>query len=170
MIDEKFKKIIGSKTGCAIILAGSSSDEPHIEKVVESLENYEIPYTVRICSAHKQPEKLISMIKEYNKVEGLVAYVTIARGTDALSGLLSYHALSPVISCPPNAPNETCLMNPKGSSNAYILKPENVGKFIAQMYAGVNPKYKKLLKKKNTEKIKSLEKADYDFQKKYRVV
>jgi len=166
MINEKFKKIIESKTGCAIIIAGSSSDKPHIEKVVESLENYEIPYTVRICSAHKQPEKLISMIKEYNKVEGLFSYVSIAEGTDALSGILSYHALNPVISCPPNAPNETCLMNPEGSSNAYIPKPENVGKFIAQMYAGLNPKYKGLLQKNNAKKIESLEKADLDFQKK----
>jgi len=167
MIDEKFKKIIEPKIGFAIIIAGSSSDKPHIEKVVESLEKYEIPYRVRICSAHRQPEKLISMIKEYNKIKGLVAYVTIAGGTDDLSGILSYNALSPVISCPPNAPNYSCLKNPAGSSNAYIEKPENVGKFIAQMYAEVNPKYKELLQKNNAKNIESLEKADLDFQKKY---
>jgi len=53
MIDEKFKETMQSKTGCAVIMAGSDSDKPHIDKVVESLDKYEIPYEVRICSAHK---------------------------------------------------------------------------------------------------------------------
>lgn len=97
---------------------------------------------------------------EYNEVGGSVAYVAVAGGTDALSGTLSFHALGPVISSPPDAPNQSCLTNPPGSSNAYIARPANVGKFIAQLYAGVNPKFRELLSTNNKTKIDSLIEAD----------
>lgn len=178
MIDEKFKKLIEEGKGCAVIMAGSGSDRPHIEKIVKSLKEYEIPHEVRVCSAHKQPDKLKELIDEYNEVDGLVAYIAVAGGTDALSGTLSFHALGPVISCPPdtrladkekysNNLNETGLANPPGSSNAYIGRSQNVGKFIAQMYAGVNEKYRKLLEEKNASKINSLEQVDAQFRKEF---
>jgi phosphoribosylaminoimidazole carboxylase PurE protein len=160
MIDPKFKKTIKSKTGCAIILAGSDSDAGHVEKIVYSLKMYGIPHQVRICSAHKQPAELKAIIDEYNAAGGSLAFVAVAGGTDALSGVLSYHALGPVISCPPDAPNESCLSNPPGSSNAYIERPENVGRFIAQLYCGVNPKFRERLELSRDRKIKALKKAD----------
>jgi len=164
MIDEKFKEVMESKTGCAIIMAGSDSDKDHILKITKELDGYGIPYKVRICSAHKQADTLIGIIKEYNEVDGLVTYIAVAGGTDALSGTLSYHALGPVISCSPDVPNQSCLTNPPGSSNAYIVRPSNVAKFIAQMYAGINPHLKQKLETKNQEKIKELLKADSEFE------
>lgn len=179
----KLKDIIESKTGCVIIMAGSESDKPHIDKIVNSLNKYGIPnetrIETRICSAHKQPAKLMEIIEGYNKIDGLVAYVAVAGGTDALSGTLSFHTYGPVISCPPDTKysgveegkpkpikelNETCLQNPPGSSNAYISRAENVGKFIAQMFAGVNPGCRKILEEEKTKKIKSLEEADKEYQ------
>ncbi|MEA3514565.1 MAG: AIR carboxylase family protein [Nanoarchaeota archaeon] len=176
MIDEKFNEHIKSNTGCAVILAGSGSDDKpkaegeksHIQKIAESLDKYKIPYQVRICSAHKQPEKLMEIINEYNGLSGLVAFVAVAGGTDALSGTLSYHVLGPVISCPPDAPNDSCLRNPPGSSNAYIAKPANVGRFIAQMYAGINPKYHTLLETDKGAKLEALETDDFKINEKYR--
>jgi 5-(carboxyamino)imidazole ribonucleotide mutase len=166
-IDDKFREIMQSNTGCAVIMAGSDSDDKHIEKIIESMKEYEIPYQVRICSAHKQPEKLMALIREYNNIKGSAAYIAIAGGTDALSGTLSFH-LGPVISCPPDAPNQSCLTNPPGSSNAYIAKAGNVGKFIAQIYAYANPKFRGLLEKKNAERIGDLEKFDAEFQARYK--
>jgi phosphoribosylaminoimidazole-succinocarboxamide synthase len=177
MIDKNFIKIMNSNKGCVVIMAGSGSDKPHIDKIVDSLKKYNIPYQVRICSAHKQADELINLINEYNKVNGFVVYVAVAGGTDALSGTLSFHALGPVISCPPdtknsdktkyqNEFNETCLKNPPGSSNAYIARPGNVGKFVAQVFAGINQEFRDLLSKENIKKIKSLKKADLEFQNK----
>ena len=163
MVDEVFRQIMQANTGCAVIMAGSDSDREHIEKITSSLDKYEIPYSVRICSAHKQPKKLMEMIEEYNAVGGLVAYVAVAGGTDALSGTLSYHAFSPVISSPPDAPNESCLRNPPGSSNSYIPIPANVGRFIAQMYAGINPIFKEFLEIEKIDKLDSLKRADARF-------
>ena len=166
-MDDAFREIIRSRQGCAVVMAGSSSDSEHIDEVVKSLERYEIPYRVRVCSAHKQPDKLMAIIREYNEVEGLVAYVAIAGGTDALSGTLSYHSLGPVISSPPDGENSSCLSNPPGSSNAYISRAYNVGRFIAQIYAGVNPRFRELLEKETAAKIRSLEEADEDFVRRY---
>ena len=84
MIDEKIEDAIISKKGCAVVMAGSPSDEPHIEKIVSSLKQYEIPFEVRICSAHKQPDDLKKMIDEYNNIEGSVTFVAVAGGADAL--------------------------------------------------------------------------------------
>ena len=172
MNNREFKRIAEKKKGCALILAGSDSDMLHIEKIIDSLSIYRIPYEVRICSAHKTPGKLIALIKEYSDIDGAIAFIAVARGTDALSGTLSFHTLNPVISCPPDPErlNESCLMNPPGSSNGFIAHPQNVGKFIAQMYAPFNPEYRKLLIKYREQKINDLEQKDREFQKKYRSV
>jgi phosphoribosylaminoimidazole carboxylase PurE protein len=160
MIDAAFKKIIQSNTGCAVIMAGSGSDRPHIEKVAAALRKYAIPHRVHICSAHKQPGRLMEIVAAYNALGGSVAFVAVAGGTDALSGMLSYHALGPVISCPPDAPNESCLTNPPGSANAYIERPRNVARFIAQLYAGLNPRFRDRLEAEKAKKLTRLQKAD----------
>ena len=167
-IDEAFKKIMKSNTGCAVIMAGSGSDEAHIEKIVASLKQYEIPHEVRICSAHKQPDKLKEIIDEYNDVGGSYVIIAVASGTDALSGTASFHAFAPVISCPPDAQNESCVNNPPGSPNAYVPKPSNVGKIVAQMYAAVNQRFMQLLQEKNQAKLDRLNEADLKFQKDFR--
>jgi len=168
VIDEDFKKIIESNKGCAVIMAGSNSDQEHIEDLIESLNVYKIPYEVRICSAHKQGGKLDSIFKEYNNIIGSVSYIAVATGNDGISGSASYQLFGPVISSPPDAPNESCLTNPPGSSNAYIAHPKNVGKFIAQIYAGVNPVFRELLEKNKKIKIQSLDKHDELYQHKYK--
>ncbi len=167
MIDDRFKKIIRSSRGCAIVIAGSDSDKSHIDRVVSSLRTYGIPHQVRICSAHKQPDRLQEIIEEYNHVGGSVAYVAIASETDGLSGALSYHAFGPVISCPPDHLNLSCLNNPKGSSNAYIADPDNVGRFIAQIYSWINPNYREKLMGEKETKLISLEEADVRFRENY---
>jgi phosphoribosylaminoimidazole carboxylase PurE protein len=167
MIDEKFQEIMQSNTGCAVIMAGSDSDRKHIEKIVASLKQYEIPHEVRICSAHKQPDTLKEIIGEYNGVGGSYAIIAVAGGTDALSGTASFHAFGPLISCPPDAPNQSCLTNPPGSSNAYVARANNVGKIVAQIYAGVNPRFRELLDEKNVDKINKLEQKDIEFQKEF---
>ena len=153
--------------GCAVIVAGSDSDQAHIERIVESLSSFEIPYEVRICSAHKAPAALLELVREYEEPNAAIAFVAVAGGTDALSGSLSFLALNPVISCPPDAPNESCLRNPPGSSNATVNDPRNVGRFIAQMYAPFNPAYRELLRRSRDEKVEKLAVKDREFREHY---
>jgi phosphoribosylaminoimidazole carboxylase PurE protein len=176
MTDNKFKEIVEKNLGTAVIFAGSDSDDKpkeegkpsHIGKIVKSLNEYGIPYDVRICSAHKQPSALETYLQEYNDFRGALVLIAVAGGTDALSGTASFHSFHPVISCPPDAPNQSCLTNPPGSSNLYIANPANVGKAVAQMFSHLNPLYREILEKLNQDKIRALDLADAELSKKYR--
>jgi phosphoribosylaminoimidazole carboxylase PurE protein len=161
---EEFMDELQQNKGVAVIMAGSDSDKPHIQKIAKSLDEYCITYGIRICSAHKQPEALMSLLEGYNGFNNALVYIAVAGGTDALSGTASFHSYHPVISCPPDAPNDTCLRNPPGSSNAYIARADNVGKLVAQMYSHLNPEYKRLLEEKRQQKIEKLNKANEEFK------
>jgi phosphoribosylaminoimidazole carboxylase PurE protein len=159
-----FPDCLRSRTGCAVVVAGSDSDGAHIDKLASALKMYEIPYEVRICSAHKSPDRLLELIRHYES-EGALVWVAVAGGTDALSGTLAFHADQPVVSCPPDGSNQSCLTNPPGSSNAVIPRPKNVARFIAQMYSSANPRLKELLQLSREEKIRHLEAKDEEFRK-----
>jgi phosphoribosylaminoimidazole carboxylase PurE protein len=164
MSQPDFTEGLRRNTGCALIIAGSDSDRSHIEKIISALKMYEIPYRVRVCSAHKSPGRLLELIDEYEGQGGALVYVAVAGGTDALSGTLAFHADHPVISCPPDGLNHSCLTNPPGSSNATILSPKNVGRFIAQVFSSANPSLRKILKRSRAEKVRQLEEKDVEFK------
>lgn len=151
-----------------VIAAGSDSDMAHLQTLQKELSKFAIKSEIRICSAHKQPARLEALIREYNKASGPVLMIGCAGGTDALSGTASYLAKFPVVSCPPDGMNQTCLTNPPGSSNAFILKPANVGKFAAQMLAHADKDIAAALDASIAEKITKLEQADEQLTKKPR--
>ncbi len=159
-IDTPFAGIVKSNTGCALILAGSDSDLPHIEKIAKALTEYAVPYRVRIMSAHKQPDQVMGLVKELNDLGGSLTYIAVAGGTDALSGMVSFHAVNPVVSCPPDGMNASCLTNPPGSSCSYIMRPDNVARHVAQTYAGVNAKFRDRLYAHMIAKVDALTEAN----------
>lgn len=144
-----------------VIISGSDSDLPHIKKIQEELSRYTIESNIRICSAHKQPVACENIVKALNESSVPTIIVSIAGATDALSGVLSFHSVHPVISCPPDKTNHfSCVDNPPGSSNSLVLRPANVAKHIAQILALVNPDFKNVIIEKNQQKITNLIKAD----------
>jgi len=153
-------RILKMAAPLVVIAAGSDSDMPHLESLKKELAKFKINSEIRICSAHKQPARLQSVISEYNKASHPVLMVGCAGGTDALSGTASYLAKFPVVSCPPDGMNNTCLTNPPGSSNAFICKPSNVAKFAAQAFAHRNKDVYDSLEASIAEKITKLEAAD----------
>jgi len=88
----------------------------------------------------------------------------VAGGTDALSGTLAFHADQPVISCAPDGMNPSCLNNPPGSSNATIIRPKNVARFIAQIFALEDPVFRRRIRSSRIEKIRYLEQKDIEFK------
>merc|ERR1711937_497533 len=149
-----------SETPLVLIAAGSDSDMPHLETLKKEINKFKIDAEIRICSAHKQPGRLEKLLAEYGKSSRPVMMVGCAGGTDALSGTASYLANFPVVSCPPDGMNRSCLTNPPGSSNAFICKPSNVAKFAAQMFARSSQAVSDALNESIAEKIVKLEKAD----------
>jgi phosphoribosylaminoimidazole carboxylase PurE protein len=153
--------------GGVVILAGSGSDEPHIDKLSTALKKYGIPYEVRIASAHKQSEELLEIIREYDAVRGHLVYIAVAGGTDALSGTSSFVSRRLTISCPPDHPNNSCLNNPPGSSNVYIGRPENAARAVAQIFSEVNLQYTGFLEAEIQKKRASLREEDERLRNKY---
>jgi phosphoribosylaminoimidazole carboxylase PurE protein len=145
-----------------VIMAGSDSDLPHIDKIRTALQTYGLVSQVRICSAHKQATELVETLQEYNRCAFPLLIVGVAGGTDALSGTASFHSVHPVVSCPPDGLNESCLTNPPGSSNAFIKRPDNVAKFAAQMFSSHDEAFKGKITSLNSEKVEKLEQADYE--------
>ena len=144
-----------------VIISGSDSDLPHIKNIQAELAKFEIASNIRICSAHKQPVTCENILKELNESSTPSVIVSIAGATDALSGVLSFHSVHPVISCPPDKTNHfSCVDNPPGSSNSLVLRPANVAKHIAQILSLVDPKFKEIIMRKNSEKVEKLLEAD----------
>jgi len=174
-VEPKFMGAVAENKGCAVILAGSGSDDQpksggefsHLGKIVAGLERFNIPLEVRICSAHKQPNELYSLLNSYNDLKGALVIIAVAGGTDALSGTASFHSLHPVISCPPDAPNQSCWTNPPGSSNLYLARPEDVGRAVAQLFSHLNPNYREKLRLSVVAKKYELVNADLKLSQKY---
>ena len=162
-----FREEVEKGKGCAVILAGSGSDNEHVKKITDALCEYEIPHEVRIASAHKQSSRLTNIIKEYDSWEGPLVYIAVAGAVDALSGLVSFISKRPTISCPPDHPNLTCINNPSGSSNAYVGNPKNAARFVAQMYSSINPACAKLLSYVIESKRTELEDQDKKLRAEY---
>jgi len=160
VLDKQFGLIDKNQKPLVVIAAGSDSDMPHLETLKKEIGKFKIDAEIRICSAHKQPGRLQGVISQYNRSRRPVMLVGCAGGTDALSGTASYLSNFPVVSCPPDGMNNTCLTNPPGSSNAFIVKPANIGKFAAQMFARSSPEVAEALDANIAEKITKLEGAD----------
>ena len=142
------------------IVMGSDSDMPWAEKIKENLDSYKIKSQYRIASAHRTPEEVIGIVNLYNTSLDLkILIVSIAGGTDALSGMIAAQSKWPVVSCPPkeSALYESCLRNPPGTSNAVIRNPENVAKFAAQYFGGYKPQLHNII----LEQIKKKKRGDY---------
>merc|ERR1711985_199936 len=149
-----------------LIAAGSDSEMPHLETLKKEINKFKIDAEISICSAHKQPSRLENLLAEYGKSSRPVMMVGCAGGTDALSGTASYLANFPVVSCPPDGMNNTCLTNPPGSSNAFIVKPANVAKFAAQLFSRSSKEIASALQENTAGKIRKLEEADEQLRKK----
>ncbi|MEM2092329.1 MAG: AIR carboxylase family protein, partial [Candidatus Bathyarchaeia archaeon] len=85
--------------GKVIILMGSKSDLDFSHEIAKYLSALGVEYEFRIASAHKTPEKVLNILKEYEGDK--VVYITVAGRSNALSAFVDANTLKPVIACPP---------------------------------------------------------------------
>ena len=129
----------------AIILMGSGSDMPHAKSIIEWLDKFGIEWDLRVASAHKTPGKLLAILDDHEGREGGTVYITIAGLSNALSGLVDFSTVHPVIACPPpsdsfsGADIYSSLRMPPGVVPATILDPRNAALFAAKIFAASDP-------------------------------
>ena len=105
----------------AILILGSEVDASHAEKITAYFDQVDIEYESYIASAHKNPEKVLKVLKDYEKKKKIV-YITIAGRSNALSGFCAGNTAHPVIACPPFADKIDMMVN----INSTLQMPSNV--------------------------------------------
>ncbi|RPG64821.1 MAG: AIR carboxylase family protein [Flammeovirgaceae bacterium TMED290] len=84
----------------AIIIMGSTSDQKHADKITTVLDDLGVGHEVHAASAHKNPEKVLEIIRSVKKDDAVV-FVTIAGRSNALSGFVAANCNKPTLGCPP---------------------------------------------------------------------
>lgn len=130
------------------IIMGSKSDLKHGQAIADALATLGIASEIRVASAHKVPEYLLELLKQYETDPRPKVYITIAGRSNALSGVVDGKVTSPVIACPP--PSESfggadiysSLRMPSGITPAVLLDPGNAALFAAKILALADPELK----------------------------
>lgn len=85
-----------------VIIKGSRSDRKFCESLVSFLKSNGIDSIQRTASAHRTPLHLQRIIEEYDRLEEISAFITVAGLSDALSGTVAANTTKMVIAFPPD--------------------------------------------------------------------
>jgi len=126
-------------TALVVILMGSKADEAHCSKIAEAAREFGIEVAVRIGSAHKTPEHVSVLLRDYEADPRPKVYITVAGRSNALSGFTDGSVTAPVIACPPpsdsfgGADIFSSLRMPSGIAPAVVLEPANAALLAAKI-------------------------------------
>jgi 5-(carboxyamino)imidazole ribonucleotide mutase len=81
------------------VIMGSDSDLPIMEKCFEIFKEFDLPYEVKILSAHRTPEQHSEYSKTADK-RGLKVIIAAAGGAAHLPGVTAANTVLPVIGVP----------------------------------------------------------------------
>lgn len=81
------------------IIMGSTSDAPTMRKAAEMLDRLEVPYEMRVVSAHRTPDLLFSYAEEA-EARGLQVIIAGAGGAAHLPGMVAAKTTLPVLGVP----------------------------------------------------------------------
>ena len=150
--------------GKVIILMGSERDLDFCNEIAKHLKSLGLEYLLRVGSAHKTPEKVLKIIKEYEKQK--VLYVTVAGRSNALSAFVDANTTKPVIACPPysekysGADIYSSLRVPSGVASVVTIEPEGAALAAAKILAIQDEELEKRIGDYQQSKKRDIEKAD----------
>jgi fusion protein PurCD len=120
------------KGGMVQIVMGSESDRDFAEQITADLKAANVPVRELVASAHKSPDKVLSLVRQLNESAEPVVYITIAGRSNALSGVVAAQSVHPVIACPPFKDKADYLVNihsslqmPSSVPVLTVLEPKN---------------------------------------------
>ena len=124
----------------AILIMGSTSDEPHAKKITNKLDDYGISWEQHAASAHKQPLKVLEILND-NKDKENIVYITIAGRSNALSGFVAANSNFPTIGCPPFSDKSDMLVNihstlqmPSNTPVLTVIDPGNCALAVKRIF------------------------------------
>lgn len=124
----------------AVLIMGSTSDEPHAKKITDKLDDYGIAWEQHVASAHKQPLEVLDILKTNKDGEDIV-YVTIAGRSNALSGFVAANSEFPTLGCPPFSDKADMLVNihstlqmPSNTPVLTVIDPGNCALAVKRIF------------------------------------
>jgi 5-(carboxyamino)imidazole ribonucleotide mutase len=148
----------------AVIVMGSERDVEFCREVAKYLKILGVNYEFRVASAHKTPEKVLAVLKEFEKEHAV--YVTVAGRSNALSAFIDANTSKPVIACPPYSEKYggtdvfSSLRVPSGIGSVVTIEPEGAAIIVAKIFALNNNTLEKRVKEYQVDKKKEVEKAN----------
>jgi 5-(carboxyamino)imidazole ribonucleotide mutase len=148
----------------AVILMGSERDLEFCREIARYLKTLELEYVFRVASAHKTPEKVLEVLKEYERDK--VVYITVAGRSNALSAFVDANTTKPVIACPPysekfgGADIYSSLRVPSGIGSVVTIEPEGAAIAAAKIFAVEDQELAKRVREYQLAKKAEIEKAD----------
>lgn len=145
-----------------MIILGSGSDIDIAKKSVDILEKLEIPYSLKIASAHRTPELVKELVKRGEDL-GVEVFIGIAGLAAHLPGVIASHTSKPVIGVPVEGKldgldalySTTQLPYPTPVASVGIDRGDNAAILAAQMLSVHYPKIvEKLADLKNSYREK----------------
>ena len=116
------------------ILMGSQSDWPTMKNATIALEEFNVPYEVKIVSAHRTPNRLFEFGNEA-KIRGLKVIIAGAGGAAHLPGMIASKTVIPVI----GVPIKTEILNGVDSLYSIVQMPKGIP--VATMAIGPSGAY-----------------------------
>ncbi len=150
--------------GKAIIVMGSERDLDFSRDIAKYLKLLNINYAFRVASAHKTPDKVLEVIKEFETEK--VVYITVAGRSNALSAFMDANSTKPVIACPPysekfgGADIYSSLRVPSGIGSVVTIEPEGAAIAAAKILALEDTETQKAVSEYQLSKKKEVEKAN----------
>ena len=150
--------------GKAIVIMASERDLEFCREIAKYLKVLGIDYEFRVASAHKTPEKVLEILKEFEREK--IVYVTVAGRSNALSAFIDANTSKPVIACPPysekfgGADIYSSLRVPSGIGSLVTIEPEGAAIAAAKILAVEDKELEKRVKEYQLGKKKEIEKAN----------
>ncbi len=156
-------------SGKAVIIMGSDRDLDFSREIAKYLKILGVSYEFRVASAHKTPEKVLEVIKEF--VTEKVVYVTVAGRSNALSAFIDGNTTKPVIACPPYSEKFgggdilSSLRVPSGIGSVVTIETEGAAIATAKILGLQDSQLEANVKNYQEGKRKELEKANESVKK-----
>jgi len=147
------------------IIMGSDSDLPTMKYAIEIIQEFSIPYEVKVISAHRTPD-LMYEYAESAKSRGIKVIIAGAGGAAHLPGMTAAKTILPVIGVPieskslngidsllsivqmpKGVPVATVAIGNSGAANAGILAAEIIGLFDEDIQKNIQEKRENIEKK-----------------------
>jgi 5-(carboxyamino)imidazole ribonucleotide mutase len=150
--------------GKAVVLMGSERDLEFCREITKYLKLLGVEYEFRVASAHKTPEQVLAVLKEFEKEK--IVYITVAGRSNALSAFVDANTAKPVIACPPysekygGADIYSSLRVPSGIGSTVTIEPEGAAIAAAKILALEDKELEKRLVYYQSAKKKAVEKAN----------